>query len=141
MRNVSDVKTHKLCSTFSKNQGTNDNAIQRMCFAYWIPKAIYTHILRICNCYCFSTATTVKRTHLNVALYVLPILLNSVGTKNSDHKAERPISSTLYSEISEKTAWKFCIYHVTNDSLYTISTISSLCATANATVYIISVLS
>ena len=30
----------------------------------------YKHKLRICNTYCFSTATMVMRTHLSVTLYV-----------------------------------------------------------------------
>ena len=49
-------------------QGTNDNAIQCMCFVYWITKA--THILWICSSYCFSTATMVTQMHLNVTLYI-----------------------------------------------------------------------
>jgi hypothetical protein len=49
-------------------QATYDNIIQRMRFACWITKA--TDTLRMCNTYCFSTATTVTRTLLNVTLYV-----------------------------------------------------------------------
>jgi len=42
--------------------------IWRIRIACWIPKA--TKILRICNTYCFSTATIVARTRLNVTLHV-----------------------------------------------------------------------
>ena len=44
--------------------------IWRMRMAYWIPKATNTHTLRICNTYCFSTATMVARRRPNVTLYV-----------------------------------------------------------------------
>jgi hypothetical protein len=36
----------------------------------------HTHTLRLCNTYCFSTATMVTRTCLNVALYVMAILFS-----------------------------------------------------------------
>jgi len=49
-------------------QTTHDNVIRRMPIACWITKA--THTLTICNIYCFSTATMVVRTRLNVTLYV-----------------------------------------------------------------------
>jgi len=39
-----------------------------MRFACWITKTA-DNTLRICNTYCFSTATTVTREHLNVTLY------------------------------------------------------------------------
>jgi len=42
--------------------------IQRMRISCWIIKA--TKTLRICNNYCFSTATMVARRRLNVTLYV-----------------------------------------------------------------------
>jgi len=48
-------------------QATGDN-IRRMRLACWITKDKNT--LRICYTYCFSTATTVARTRLNVTLYV-----------------------------------------------------------------------
>jgi hypothetical protein len=34
----------------------------------------YKHTLRICNTYCFSTATMVAPTHLNVTLKVLNVI-------------------------------------------------------------------
>jgi hypothetical protein len=49
-------------------QTIDDNITRRMRFACWITKAIHT--LRICNTYCFSTATMVTRTHLRFTLYV-----------------------------------------------------------------------
>jgi hypothetical protein len=75
------VKTHILCSTvlFSKivpfmrwcgeygrvGPATDDNTIRYMHISCG-----YRHTLRICNNYCFSMATMVKRTRLNVTLYV-----------------------------------------------------------------------
>jgi hypothetical protein len=50
------VQTHGLHTT-----------IWRVRSAYWITKAT-NHTLRICNTYCFFTATIVKRTHLSVKL-------------------------------------------------------------------------
>ena len=44
--------------------------IRRMLFACWIPTATHTHTLRICNTYCFSTATNVTRRHFCVTLIV-----------------------------------------------------------------------
>ena len=54
-------------------QATNDNIIRRMHFVYRITKASDT--LKLCNTYCFSTPTVVKRTRL-CALFrrVLPVL-------------------------------------------------------------------
>jgi hypothetical protein len=51
-------------------QATADNTIRRMRFACWITKATDTHTHKICNAYCFSTATMVTRTRLNITLYV-----------------------------------------------------------------------
>jgi hypothetical protein len=39
-------------------------------FACHITKATHTHTLRICNFYCFSTATMAARKYLNVTVYV-----------------------------------------------------------------------
>jgi hypothetical protein len=48
-------------------QPTDDNILRRMCMRCWITKATDKH--RICNTDCFSTATIVTRTCLNVTLY------------------------------------------------------------------------
>jgi hypothetical protein len=63
----------------------NDNAIWRICVEFWISKATCAHAhshahapghprtrahKEIRTIYCFSTATMVSGTHLNVALYV-----------------------------------------------------------------------
>jgi hypothetical protein len=77
---VENVKTHILGSTFlfSKTvpfmrqcgkygrvgQATDDNIIWRMRIL-----CCYRHTLRICNNYCFSTATMVNRMRLNVTLH------------------------------------------------------------------------
>jgi hypothetical protein len=54
--------------------------IWRMRIAFWITEA--THTLRICNTYCFSTATTVARTRLNVTfIRTLPVLHNYCSNK------------------------------------------------------------
>jgi hypothetical protein len=90
MRNVSNKscreKTHILCAeTFfsprksfrdeimSKNmvQRKRTQTIWRLRIAYWIrkPTRARTHT-EICNTYCFSTATVLSWTRLNVTLYV-----------------------------------------------------------------------
>ena len=79
---VGKIKTHILFYTFFfenraiykkiwKNIVGRDRpqmTIWRIRIACWIPKATNTH--RFCNTYCFSIATMVARTHLNVTLYV-----------------------------------------------------------------------
>jgi hypothetical protein len=91
MRNVSDKScrqnqnTHFMFRDFSRKscrlwdnvekygtagQATDGNIIRRMRTACWITKATDTHTLRIFNTYCFSTATVVTRTRLNVTLHV-----------------------------------------------------------------------
>ena len=96
MRNVSDTRsrenlnTHSTSNTFFfffdyravyeimwKNKAEPDKSqmpVWRMRIALWIPKATnthtHTHTLRIRNIYCFSTATGVARTRLNVTSYV-----------------------------------------------------------------------
>ena len=47
-------------------------AIQHVRTVCWVTKA--THTLRICNTYCFSPATLVKRTHLVTFMFTLPLL-------------------------------------------------------------------
>jgi hypothetical protein len=58
-------------------QAKDDSMIWRMRFACWLTKATDTHThtyrRRICNIYCFSTATVGKQTRLNVTLYVLDV--------------------------------------------------------------------
>ena len=51
---------------------TDDNIIRRMRFACWITKAAGTskHARRICNIYCFSTATVVSGKVPHFTLYV-----------------------------------------------------------------------
>jgi len=56
-------------------QVTDDNMAHAHCM---LDTLGYTYTLRICSSYCFSTATMVIRTRLNVMLYVtLPVLLVS----------------------------------------------------------------
>ena len=50
-------------------QATDDNMAHEHCM---LDNQGYKHSLRICNTYCFYTATMVTRTHLNV--YVMRIL-------------------------------------------------------------------
>jgi len=85
MRNVSDKNcrgnqnTHFVLNIFSCENGAVNveqfctagqpqMTIRRMRIACWILKA--TNTLTICNTHCFSTATMVARTRLNVTLYV-----------------------------------------------------------------------
>ena len=51
-----------------RDKTTNENTIWRMRFACRITKA--TDTLRICNAYCFYTATMVELTPFIVTLYV-----------------------------------------------------------------------
>ena len=64
-------------------QVTDDNITWRMRFACWINKA--AHTLRICNAYCFSTATIASRTHPIVTLYVYR-LFSYVITSGNDYR-------------------------------------------------------
>jgi hypothetical protein len=48
-------------------QVTNDNTAHALCM---LDNQNYMHTLRICNTYCFSKATMVTWTRLNVTLYV-----------------------------------------------------------------------
>jgi hypothetical protein len=48
-------------------QATDDNTAHAHCI---LDNLGYKHTLRICNTYCFSTATLVARTHLSVTLDV-----------------------------------------------------------------------
>jgi hypothetical protein len=65
-------KSYRLWDNVEKygtaSQATGDNVIRRMRFACWITKA--TNTFRICHNFCFSRATLVTRTRLNVTLYV-----------------------------------------------------------------------
>jgi hypothetical protein len=54
----------KCCRT---GQATDDNMARAHCM---LDTLGYRHTLRICNTYCFFTATTVAQTRLNVTLYV-----------------------------------------------------------------------
>jgi hypothetical protein len=53
--------------------------IWRMCFACILDNHSYKHILRICNTYCFSTATVSVRTGLNVLLNVNCLPCNKIN--------------------------------------------------------------
>ena len=48
-------------------QATNDDMAHAHCMLY---TQGYKHTLTICNTFCFSPATMVARTHLNIMLYV-----------------------------------------------------------------------
>jgi hypothetical protein len=89
---VEKIKTHILCSTtfFFENRAVYEmmwyNILQpersqmtiwRMRIACWITKATNTNSERV-NTYCFSTATMVKRTSLNITscLYCLSCYLS-----------------------------------------------------------------
>jgi hypothetical protein len=92
MRSVSDkivkkIKTHILCSktSFRKSRLLSDNegkydrgghaTDENMAHTHCIPDTKgYKHKLRIFNAYCFSTATMVERTRLNVdVIRALPV--------------------------------------------------------------------
>ena len=52
-------------------QAAEDNVIRRMRFACLITED--SHTVGICNTYCFSSATVVARTRVNVTLYSMYI--------------------------------------------------------------------
>ena len=55
------------CGEYSRaRQATDDNMAHAHCM---VDTYGYIHTLRICNTYCFSIATMVTRTRLNVTLY------------------------------------------------------------------------
>jgi len=72
--------------------------IWRMRIACWIPKAINT-----CNTYCFSIATMVTRTSLNVTLYAYCLSFFSFTT--SMGKMEPPFCSPPYTRRSRGNHW------------------------------------
>ena len=53
----------------SVGQSTDDNIIRRMRIA-WLDTGDHICTLRMCNTYCFSTATMIALTRLNVTSYV-----------------------------------------------------------------------
>ena len=98
---VEKVKTHILCSItffFFENRAvyeimwekcgtagytTDDNTARAHCM---LDTEGYRHTLRICNIYCFTTATMVKRRRLNVTfIRQLPVLF--ISSNATIHKA------------------------------------------------------
>jgi len=54
---------------------TDNNVISLLRFACCTTKATDTHTEYVCNAYCWSTATMVTRTHLNLTfIRTLPVL-------------------------------------------------------------------
>jgi len=88
LRNVSenivgDIKTHILCSvTFFRKSYSLWDKVEYHCTAghatdynmvhahFMLDSEGYKHALRICNTYCFSTASVVVRTCLSIMSYV-----------------------------------------------------------------------
>jgi hypothetical protein len=95
---VEKIKTHILCSMFFKKscclwdnvekycraeQTTNDN----MAYAHCMPNSKgYKYTLKMCNAYCFSTATMVAWTCLSVMLYIhcLSVAVSDAVTSCAD---------------------------------------------------------
>jgi hypothetical protein len=80
---VEKIREHILCSvTFSENRADCEKMWKNIRWQYGacalrvgylrlrLHKNTHTHTHRICNTYCFSTATRVQRARLNVTLYV-----------------------------------------------------------------------
>ena len=97
---VEKIKTHILCSvTFLKKnrtvyeimwkniaeRGRPQMAIWRMRIACWITKTTNAHTHRLCNTHCFSTATMVARTRLNLACLVENELFLKTAVKQTQH--------------------------------------------------------
>jgi len=85
---------------------------------------LQVHTLRLCNTHCFSTATMVPRTRLNVAFYVLscsstiwpPICSKETDIGNSySIRQETKTQKTVYDcfakvpTLNHKYAWSVCI--------------------------------
>jgi len=94
MRNISDKRrrenqnTHFVFSNFFRQScGLWDNVekiLQRRTLYRWKYGVcalhagylrLHIHTLRLCNTHCFSTATMVARTRVNVTLYVLCLMM------------------------------------------------------------------
>ena len=68
---ITFLKKRAVCEIKCKNKVEPDRpqmTICRMGIACWIPRATTTQ--KICNIYCYSTATMVVRTRLNIMSYV-----------------------------------------------------------------------
>ena len=104
VRNVSDIKTHKLCSTpFSKNHAIYEIMLKNMaepnrtqttmqysaCALHTGHlRLIYTHTQNMLQLLLFHSNNGYTNAPQCCIIHTLPVLLNSVGTKNSSHKAE-----------------------------------------------------
>jgi hypothetical protein len=88
-------------------QATDGNIIRRMRFACWITKSTrtharartHTHTQRICNNYCFATATMFTRTRFNVTrVHTLSALcLLNLSNPSAQDSVAFPVSKTLRS--------------------------------------------
>jgi hypothetical protein len=78
-------------------QATDENMAHARCM---LDTKRYKRTLRICNTYCFSSATMVARTRLNVTLHVHCLLVN---TKLGPFSCKRMCSTPLY----HKTAHRY----------------------------------
>jgi hypothetical protein len=58
----------------------------------------YSHTLRICNTYCFTTVTIVARTRLNIVIRRLPELLNVLT--NFKWRYNNAVDDTIVNEFS-----------------------------------------
>ena len=83
----------KYCSA---GQATDENIAHARCR---LDTKGYKHTLRICNIYCFSTATLVARTCLNVTLHVHCLLLRR---KLGPFSCKRMCSTPLYHKIAHR---------------------------------------
>jgi len=85
-----------------------------MRIACWVPKATntHTHTLRLCNTDCFSTATVVARTPLNVTLYVhcLSCLVSEQLSMTLHPNVTIILLSVLFPSVSpHEYAWQFIV--------------------------------
>jgi len=79
---VEKIKTRVLCSVTFENHTIFLANVEKYCRAgqatddhvahanWMLDTSCYKHLLRICNTYCFPTATVVARTRVNVTLCV-----------------------------------------------------------------------
>ena len=87
----------------------------RMRIAYWIPKATNTHTHTLCNIYCFSTATIVAQTRLNLP-YTYIACLVKISYQNRSSALQVFAIRYLRSTIKAPNIFTSCNYESTSCS-------------------------
>jgi len=85
-------------------QVTDDNMAQAQCI---LDAYVYKHTLTICNTYCFSTATIVARTRLNVTLYARSLMFI---LKSSTQETRRTEFAFLFRILESAVVFQVHVY-------------------------------